>query len=522
MSEVLAVLRRYDDDAWVALANKGLLRRARKDLEQGAPEVVAESNDSLQVRVADQVVAFGVDGPVGATCTCPSSTICQHLIAAGIWLAEAPATAEPEELIAGLLTLGRDALVEFAGAPAYRWARAYVDDLDPEPRVELGQQAVVSLVQPRVTFRYMGGGPGGMVADLRLPSIEKYQVAAVLVVQRANGIELEPITRRAVVPGTRQLVGERAAVRAAVVQLLIDTVRLGVAHLSGSVLQRYETLAVSAQGAEYYRLAMALRGMGGQIELALARSARADEEVLLEQAATAYALVSALETGDSAHLVGTARSRYDAVRKLELFGLGSVPWRTASGYAGLSTLFWAPGEDRFVSWSDSRPVTVAFEPRARYTSVAPWVGLESPAQATGARLSLSDAKLAGAGRLSGVESTRALVQPQSGAELVGALPVVGEWAEFSARRPVSLLDPADPLRDWAVLRPAEFAPGVLQSGRATLGVERRRRGGGDTATTSAVYNGERPCDQPHRAAATAGARNPGGRKGPPHRRRPDR
>ena len=59
-----AVLRRYDDDAWAALASKGLLRRARKDLEQQSPSIVADGPDSLQVALGS---AFGMHPPLQET-----------------------------------------------------------------------------------------------------------------------------------------------------------------------------------------------------------------------------------------------------------------------------------------------------------------------------------------------------------------------------------------------------------------------------------------------------------------------
>ena len=37
-------LARFDDDAFTALANRGLLRRARKDLEKETPEIVEQRN----------------------------------------------------------------------------------------------------------------------------------------------------------------------------------------------------------------------------------------------------------------------------------------------------------------------------------------------------------------------------------------------------------------------------------------------------------------------------------------------
>jgi hypothetical protein len=470
---LVEMLRRYDDDAWAALASKGLLRRARKDLTQLTPEVVAEGLDSVRIAVGELTVTFGPAGPAAASCTCPSGSTCQHVVAAGIWLAnEAASDSDPEPTAvesggepesfrnvgAELLGVGRAELVAFAGAAGYRWAREYVEDLELEDgfRVEGEQQLVLSLVSPRVSFRSMGGGLAGMVADSTLPSVEKYQVAAVLAYQRANGVELEPIRRREP-SGVGATVGQgRVAVRLAVGQLLTDTVRVGVAHLSDSILQRYETLAVSAQGAEYHRVARALRAMAGQVELALARSARADERALLEQAATTYALVAALESaGDVPRLVGSARGRFETAGKLELIGLGAVPWRTASGFAGLTAVFWSAADDRYVAWTDSRPQGVLFDPRTRYDAPGPWSGLHSPGAATGAMVKLTNARLTSTGQLSGVDSTRAFAEPQSGAQIAAKLPAVTRWADL-AGRPVSLLDPPDPLREWTTVRPAGF------------------------------------------------------------------
>ena len=88
---VAAVLARWDDDAWVALANRGLLRRARKDLETLEVRLLGENDDAVEVGVGDRVVRMGGAGPAEAVCSCPSVVVCQHVVTAGLWLA---ATAE--------------------------------------------------------------------------------------------------------------------------------------------------------------------------------------------------------------------------------------------------------------------------------------------------------------------------------------------------------------------------------------------------------------------------------------------
>lgn len=132
-------------------------------------------------------------------------------------------------------------------------------------RVEVGKQLLLTFASPRVTFRFMGGGPAGLVADTKFASPEKYQVAAVLAYQRLSGVGPPRAEREVPTSTPHQLSGSRERLRAAVSQLLTDTVRLGLAHLSASVHQRYETLAVWAQGAEYHRLARALRRLADHV-----------------------------------------------------------------------------------------------------------------------------------------------------------------------------------------------------------------------------------------------------------------
>lgn len=454
-------LVRYDDDAWAALANRGLLRRATKDLEVVRIDIVVEDDVAIEVEVGQNVVRFDAGGPPTATCSCPSPTVCQHVLTAGLWLAGRLGEAAPVvDLPAELSALDVAALTAYAGRAGYRWARQYVEDLPAEDvRVTIGERILISLTSPRVTFRYLGGGPVGLVADVTLPTPEKYAAAAVLAYQRASGAELAAIepTRTRVTEASENRVDSRRRLRVAASRLLTDTVRLGVSHLSPAVHQRYETLAVWAQGAEYHRLALLLRRLADQVELLLARSARADEQALLDEAAIAFALVSALDAApDQARLVGQARQKYDAVRGIELIGLGGLPWRATSGYRGLTCLFWWPDEERFLSWTDARPDTMwNFDPRNRWTQPGPWTGLQNPAASAGRLVALIDAQLSASGRLSGVERTRAAVGPLVGTGL-DSLPVVDDWSALDSRALSrrSLLDVPDPLQDWVVLRPA--------------------------------------------------------------------
>jgi hypothetical protein len=384
--------------------------------------------------------------------------------------------------------------MKHAGKPGYRWAWQFVQDLDPERGLRLGggKNIVIGFARPRVDFRYPGGGLEALIADAEVGDAAKYRVAAVLAYQRAHGVEISPPESSAAPRAASLDLGKdhslpeggesarresRERLRASVRRLLGECVELGLSHLSPAIAERYSTLAVWAQGAEYYRLARLLRRLADHVELLLARAGGADEHRLFEEATIVHALVAALEAaeargGSPAHLVGRARNRYEMLGELELLGLGAQPWRSATGYLGLTMLFWSPKERSFLSCTDARPEGQrGFDPVARYRQAGPWQGLGAPEQASGKRVRLSDAQTSDLGRLSASEKSSAKVEAVPFEDFVGALSPTADWSELAevrafARR--SLLAEPDPLSDWVVLRPANCGAARFDSTRQVL------------------------------------------------------
>jgi hypothetical protein len=517
--QLQAQLSRYDDDAFAALANRGLLRRAYKDLENHAPAIVNESDEALHIAFAGQEVRFDLHGPAQAHCSCPASGVCQHILGAAIGLRrlleasssgldqadttepqldriaeQADPTAPSNELLRDtLLAVSYADLLKHAGKAGYRWAWQCVQDLEPEQDIRLSgeRNIVIELMRPRMSFRYMGGALDSLVVDTQTTQVAKYRVAAVLAFQRAHGIALrEPDApgklRHAELDlgkdhtlaqtGVVALQDSRSRLHVAVRELLQECIALGLSHLSEAVQQRYATLAVWAQGAEYYRLALLLRRLADHVELLLDRAGNADEHTLLDEISLAFGLIQALgragAQGPSTHLVGRARTRYEAAGTLELWGLGASAWRSASGYIGLTMLFWSPIDRTFLSCTDARPESQGgFNPVARYKAAGPWGGLGAPAQATGRRLLLTNAQLNAAGRLSAAEQTNVAVQHVSAHAFLQQLQPAANWQALRQARQLrqrSLLAEARPMNDWVVLQPSRIGATHFDSTRQTL------------------------------------------------------
>jgi hypothetical protein len=526
---LFSLLVRFDDEAFAALASRGLLRRAQKDLEKIPATIVEESEKDLVIGIADYRIRFDERGPAHAVCSCKSAGVCQHILAAALSLqkyggrkspdgtkaggdaAAAPSAKTPsaespaggsdgkgslEDLHSALLDFTAAALSSYGGKPGYRWAWQYVQDLDCDRdiSVEANTYIIIGLTHPRIVFRYMGGGLDNLICDVQTSKLKKLRIAAVLAYQKVNGKPISAPAASTQSGITAMNLGKdfaflasqesadeesRSRLRARALQIFSESIRLGLSHLTPGFYERFSALAVWAQGAKYYRLALVFRRLADHVELLLDRSANADEQKLFDELTIAFAMVSALEEAGKSrvepqHLIGVARNSYELSGTLEVFGLGAHAWRSSSGYVGLTVLFWSPGDDSFFSFSDARPEIVlrGFNPIARYTAPGPWTGLTSPSSATGRRLILADAAISQIGRISGSDGITANVGSFfSRSEVASRSHIIQSWSDLFKRRKEarwSLLSEPDSMKDWVLVLPMRFGKPYFDAIRQTL------------------------------------------------------
>jgi hypothetical protein len=477
--ELQRQLRLLDDAALSVLASPGLLRRARKDLETLSPSWTGEG-DAIQVDLGTHRVVFDRRGPAQARCSCPARTACQHLLAAILYLAkvapepsdgafstaEKPGAATSAILHDQLMAFAPGALIKFAGKPALREALRIATKGDPA-QITSDSAIAIRLAHPAVEFRYAGGGLEGFITDYRGRHRGRLVVAAVIAYQVAHGRAVPTIpgdearsadadTATAHVASLRQTLIPKA------VRLVCETIETGLAHLSESFVERFAALSTVAEGARLHRLSLALARLADGIDLQLERNAMADQAALFDDLARTYALASALcapEAFSRIDLVGEVRSAYQEAPSLRLFCAGAFPWRTASGYVGVTVLFWSVDERRWLSVGESRPVgTIGFDPAASYREPGPWTGCNSPAAIAGKHLTLSRIGVNRPGRLSGSSTASAVVSGETAPDF-GAF-AYRRWntipAQSRSRDDGIGLAERDPHRDYVVLLPTRY------------------------------------------------------------------
>lgn len=437
------LLASFDEAGLIALANKGLVRRAQKELEAGAPSV-EETDAALLVRGPGWTVTMPPDGPTKATDDTRATGVTWKVIAATIHLRDhwAPADAATAVAVApagvsasrkkkpsasatdaaaleqALLGVSLDDLQKWAGKNLLRETfpllkRGLVAE------VETHAGLTIRLVGQDVEARLLPGKRGksaSALLDEMLTTASKSQhrrwvVAAVLAFQQARGKALalpDETTIEAEADGTPLT---RARVLASACELLAGMTTTGLAHPSERMVERLFTLSVSAVAVHLPRLARLLRALSDDVSLVLARDAAADTGRLFDRASFALALARALAAAGptpTAALAGRHRTQYDPAGDLDLAGVGAFPWQTASGFEGVTVLFWDVKDRRFLTWTASRPSDGPgrFDPTHAYRHEAAWDGGGSPSRLSRSRLTLCQARVNPIGRLSSAQGAR--------------------------------------------------------------------------------------------------------------------
>ena len=265
------------------------------------------------------------------------------------------------------------------------------------------------------------------------------------------------------------------------------------------MVERLFTLSVSATAVHLPRLNRLLRAVADEVDRVLNRDAAADTGRLFEQACLAYALAAALAAAGPqppVALAGRHRTQYDPAGDLRLAGLGAHPWRTASGFEGLTVLLWDRDGKRFLTWTASRPVGGAdrFSAAKAYRGESPWAGGGVPEQFCRSEFTLRQAQVNPLGRLSGSQKTSvADLVPVDPAGLDFAGRAFDDWRALHsyalAQYPIGLAE-KNPLDRIVVIRPAQWMDRFFDETAPAALLAAARRGGERAGADPSV--GRRP------------------------------
>lgn len=487
MSKIIHLLSSLDDMAWEALASKGLLRRAQKEVSKGIPlKVESDTPFLLTLQLGELTMTIPADGPTKATCTCGATGCCHHLIAAGLFFRtnrpaqgadsssenpDDPTTSEEttqEKLLEPLLVIDYSVLKRWCGASVWRTALKLLGTgITLEVTVQ-SSTLVAQLKPTEAVCRFLADtGLDGVIVTGAGNYDAKALIGAAVVLLKAmhgqNLPEVELIDTAPVealgAPRTRADILESTRL------LLEQAIGSGLAHGGTTTTERFTTLAVSAEGNNLPRFARALKTIADEFSLVVNRHGSSDTERLLDAMAHVYALGSALENGlpnPAPFLIGQHRSGYVDVPMIELNVITAYPWQSRSGFRGITVLFWHAAEKRWLTWSDSRNKTSdpSFDPLLRFDEQTPWSDSTTVRDLLSKEIKLTKARRNSAGRLSSSQACQVAIKGANPNETLNFGDCLfTSWEKLQRHvvttRAVGLRE-FDSNADWVVLSPTQW------------------------------------------------------------------
>ncbi|MEU7955092.1 hypothetical protein AB0B62_28275 [Micromonospora chalcea] len=535
-------------DVLAALSNRGLVKRATREVDAGERPLLTEDTDgAVRAAYPDGVtVTLPVGGGLAAgICSCPAPGVCRHLLTVVLTYqrthADAPAreaAPDGEAALDGEAAPDTDAAPgrDDAGAPAepWRWSpgdvtdeelaaaigapalaaakrrlrRGYTavvhrpDAADPVPRVELPTGTVRFLVPHQI------GYARGDAADDGGESI-----ALAVWACRAADREHPDRPEAQIRVGGPATVTEHAALDAAVA-LAADVLLTGAAHLGSGVDARLAAARRDLDAAGLRWPLLAVEDLAGQLEAYAARGARYRPEtladLLAELPARRRAVVNAGATPPE-RVLGTHEPAETPLRRVRLTGLGARV-RSSGGEVGVDVVLAHPAAVSVLVLRRAYPITGDDPPTGRELAGRRITGATLGALAGGNVVSESAVRSAAhqlrfaAGRLA-----RTTVTPGAG-DWSGLPPGLlardpDALAAELAGRPPRLLRPrtaAESVRVLALgeVRAIGYAAGEQRLHATVTGAD------GGTATVTATHHAAAPGALDALAAALDGTHGP--------------
>ncbi|MDR7656440.1 SWIM zinc finger family protein [Acinetobacter junii] len=367
----------YDQNSLATYANTGLVRRALKDIEAGKVILQTERSEHITIESDGQQVGLSSAGLVNASCSCPATGACKHIVAAVLYLQQhlqnsvqqpienlttdsaediQSTTVELVEqlennfqpnLIEEILRVDLNQIAKKIGKAQTQKAIKLARLWQKEQQTELFEEEyslkirIKSLAEDII---YVAGASfAGMLSNLEKDQ-SAYYLAALSEVQRLQGkfwteLELNETENPVVLS---EIEGQF------IIELKDDLAQLiefGLSHVNEMTARQLHLLNMSARSESLARLAAMLRQLSGQVARLLNRDEHSSEHETLLYLAQINAYLYQLEHAKGEVLVrlrGKSRRQYEVDQEqvdLELLPLGARWWRTLGGARGITLYF---------------------------------------------------------------------------------------------------------------------------------------------------------------------------------------
>ena len=450
----MSIYLSYDDDTLATFANMGLVRRAKKTID----DVVCVDIDTMTFETESFVVQLSNDGIQKATCTCPSHECCKHILASILFFQKNYANLDtkdnnkdndkdnnntkkdntdnntknskpkqkttdkktPTESLSALqdlLTLDPILLQKSVKKSERILAHTLYDDLIKDNVVsviETNNKLTITLTHLDTSVYYFNGlSLSGMVSQLPDKQKTAYHLAIIASLFTMNNAPWQWTDDvNIVIQASFELSDDELAFIKELKQLCINFLKQGISHIAKESVLSLHLFNLQARTHQMPRLAGIIRRVYGAMMDLLTDDIHIKESMIFDELAFLYHYLQSFINSHHAKnqeqidkLRGKVIKDYDEIGINKLIPLGGTWWQNKTGARGVDFCFWDCDNNELKSVTNGRAnaLDTTFTSHSAYQTGIWGASIDYLSRHI---ISLTHAKIADNGTLSPSELTR--------------------------------------------------------------------------------------------------------------------
>ncbi|MBI0395367.1 SWIM zinc finger domain-containing protein [Acinetobacter bereziniae] len=392
------IYTQYDEDSLIMHSNAGLLRRARKALND--VELLQQSANQLLFKVEECEVQLPEEGITKAQCNCPAQGCCKHILSSILWVQENVAQFSTNQLVLENTTesaiqqqssntsvtpehttaSAKEQLLDFdpskiqkqAGKANIRLAYEFIQNWLAQP-----EQCQIDIQDNKISFQtdlspdpvllYPATGFEGILSEIN----HKQKIAGHLACVAYFFLQYAPekwqwsidLNEQQNNPNQQLALDDREFIEE-LKTICQNFIQHGLSHLAKENVMSLHILNMQARAQNLPRLGSLLRTLHGTMRQFLEDDIQVDEQQIYNQLAHLYAYLTALSEIESLNpefqtealtkLRGVIKRDYQNETIAHLIPLGCEWWSTDSGAHGLTVCFWDVSEQQLKEVTQAR------------------------------------------------------------------------------------------------------------------------------------------------------------------------
>lgn len=382
-----------DEDYLIGISNKGIVKRANKDLEKLESIEYDIKDDYIEFKIDD--ITFSVNEEVQKyKCSCPSRTICKHIIMCYLYIMN-----NKEKIFGEIKEECNEEQLEEDKIETKEFIRLKEYNIE-NIKKNIGEKALVDIIR-KINFgiNYTITETAMVTVDFGeelikvrlLDDIENslcsckskelcIHKAEALILYKLykNYISLEELNNYLI---SKEVLDYENIKKATVeIRNLIEEILIsGISRVPETILDSINNMAIKCHNYDLPNFEKTLRGIREEIILYFNKNAAFKNEKLLNILTTLYIKTLTLENSNNfniiSEIIGEFKSSYYSIPVIELNGIGEENWTSNSGYKGTTYYFFENKRGEIFTFTKAIATYYDNMPRRNYiidNNVAPW------------------------------------------------------------------------------------------------------------------------------------------------------